>query len=139
MLLNTQWQKERYIIMNIFKWSTDGGKTSGVNGFFIIEWKRVFSCVILKFNLGTREAYHNHAFNAKTLWLRGHVREHLLGGQVREWKAWQWKSTPRMLAHKIEALTTSWAISFRGPWHPTWTEWRQENVVVLTHGRKECQ
>lgn len=42
----------------------DGGQQSTVTGYWLIEWKNVFSIVLLKFEKGTREAYHTHAFNA---------------------------------------------------------------------------
>ena len=57
--------------MKILSKGHDGGPNSGVTGFWIIELKWLFSIVILRFNRGTREAYHTHAFNAWTWWLKG--------------------------------------------------------------------
>jgi len=42
---------------------------------FLIEWKILFSIGILHFQEGSREAFHNHAFNAITFWLSGDVTE----------------------------------------------------------------
>jgi hypothetical protein len=56
-------------IPKFFYTKPDGGKDSGVTGYFLIEWKPIFSIGILHFKEGTREAYHNHAFNALTWWL----------------------------------------------------------------------
>ncbi len=53
----------------------DGGKDSGVTAYFLIEWKILFSIGILHFQEGSREAFHNHAFNAITFWLSGDVTE----------------------------------------------------------------
>lgn len=123
--------------MKILKWSHDGGETSGVRGFFIIEIKPIFSIVLLRFNKGTREAFHEHAFSAVTLWLKGAVREHHLEGHIKEFYAGQCKLTPRSTFHKIEAMSTAWAISVRGPWVNRWREWRNNCFITLTHGRKQ--
>lgn len=128
--------------MKLFSKAADGGKNSGVTGYFLIEWKQAFSVVLLRFNKGTREAYHEHAFSAWTLWLKGRVREHILRidlgvDQTREFSAGQLKRTPRNCFHKIEALETSWALSVRGPWLDRWREFRSGRFVTLTHGRKE--
>lgn len=130
--------------MKLLSKAADGGKGSGVTGYFLIEWKRAFSIVLLHFAKGTREAFHEHAFNAWTLWLKGRVREHYLvtschAGPVvdyREFSAGQLKFTPRSCFHKIEALEPTWALSIRGPWVDRWREWRQGKLVTLTHGRK---
>ena len=42
--------------------SHDGGKDSGVTGYWLIEWKRGFSIVLLRFSKGSREAYHSHGY-----------------------------------------------------------------------------
>ena len=59
--------------MKLFHKSHDGGKNSGVTGYWLIEWKSGFSIVVLRFSKGTREAFHSHAFNALTWWLKGSV------------------------------------------------------------------
>lgn len=123
--------------MKWFKWSDDGGSTSGVRGLFIVEIKPAFSIVLLRFSEGTREAFHEHAFNAVTLWLKGRVREHHLDGHVREFCAGSVKTTPRGTFHKVEALSTAWALSVRGPWGDRWRECRDGRFVTLTHGRRE--
>lgn len=53
--------------MKILSKSYDGGPDSGVDGYWLIEIKSWFSIVLLHFNPGTREAFHNHAFNALTV------------------------------------------------------------------------
>ena len=122
--------------MKFFSKAPDGGKDSGVTGFFIIEIKPLFSIVLLKFNKGTREAFHNHAFNAITLWLHGEVIEHHRSGRQDFFCGGMWKYTSRTTFHKVEALENTWAISFRGPWIDTWNEFRNNSLVTLTHGRK---
>lgn len=124
--------------MKLFKVMKDGGPESHVTGLFLIEIKSLFSVIILKFGEGTREAYHSHAFNAATLWLKGRVTEHLLGGTNREWKAGQVKYTSRNTFHKVFAHVNSYAVSVRGPWSKTWREYLPEEgkFVTLAHGRK---
>lgn len=123
--------------MRFFEKSHDGGEGSGVTGYFLIEIKSLFSIVLIRFSNGTRDAYHNHAFSALTIWLKGSVKEHMLDGKVNYWKAGNIKYTPRSNFHKVEALGTSWALCFRGPWSKTWNESRKGKLVTLTHGRIE--
>jgi quercetin dioxygenase-like cupin family protein len=123
--------------MKWFTKSPDGGEGSGVTGYFLLEWKAGFSIVLLHFEKGTREAYHSHAFNAYTIWLKGKIREHLLWwGKPIDYKAGNIKYTSRDLIHKVEALEPSWALSFRGPWSDEWTEYKDGKIIRLTHGRK---
>ena len=49
--------------MKLFKYMKDGGPESTVWGYFLIEIKSLFTIVLLHFKNGSREAYHNHAFN----------------------------------------------------------------------------
>jgi len=137
--------------MKLFQKSPDGGKGSGVSAYFLIEWKRFFSIALLHFNPGTREAYHSHAFNAVTLWLSGTVEEQRIfsndrkvlssGAPVRwvaftRYRAGQWKLTTRDNMHRVKALTSAWALTFRGPWVDRWQELKDGQIVTLTHGRK---
>jgi hypothetical protein len=125
------------VVKHWFKTSPDGGKESGVTGYFLVEIKWLFSIVLLRFSKGTREAYHSHAFNALTIWLKGRVKEHMLDGRVLEWNSSSFKYTPRENFHKVEALEDSWALCFRGPWVDRWHESRRGQLVTLTHGRVE--
>lgn len=122
--------------MKLFHKSHDGGKDSGVTGYWLIEWKWLFSIVLLRFSKGSREAFHSHAFNAWTLWLKGSVIEEYLTSEKYTWKPFNWKYTPRTCFHKVIANETSWAISFRGPWADTWEEFKDGKKYTLTNGRK---
>ncbi len=133
--------------MKLFAKSPDGGRSSGVTGYFLIECKWLFTIVLLHFSEGTRESYHSHAFNAWTVWLKGRVTEFVLDRNHKPWASihfHQWyagdmKSTPRELVHKIYGCKGgAWCLSFRGPWSKTWAEWDQERgYTTLTHGRQE--
>lgn len=128
--------------MKLLSKAADGGKNSGVTGYFLIEMKSLFSIVLLHFSEGTREAFHSHAFNAWTLWLKGYVFEWGRVGEFgyvqRFYKAGQLKYTPRSMMHKIEGgKGGAWALSIRGPWVDRWRECRNGRLVTLTHGRKE--
>lgn len=129
--------------MKFFQRASDGGKDSGVTGFFFVEIKPMFSVVLLRLRNGTREAFHSHAFNALTWWLTGHVLEHRMcltnpeEIAVKEYRpSFKPKYTPRENHHKVESIGVSWALSFRGPWVDKWVEYRNGSRVVLTHGRK---
>lgn len=132
--------------MKFFQTAPDGGKDSGVTGFFVIEIKSLFSIVFLRFKKGTREALHSHAFNAVTWWLKGKVEEHRMFDRTRpHWAnihtylpSWIPKITKRDNIHKVVALEETWALSFRGPWTDRWTEYHPSTgkFVTLTHGRR---
>jgi hypothetical protein len=124
--------------MKFFSKAPDGGADSGVTGYFLVEVKSLFSVVLLRFSKGTREAYHSHAFSAFTVWLKGSILEHDVNGAKppKFFGSGHWKYTPREKFHKVEALETSWALSFRGPWSDTWQEHKDGKFVTLTHGRQ---
>lgn len=125
--------------MKFFSKAKDGGPQSPVTGYFFVEIKSLFSIVLLHFNPGTREAFHSHAFNAVTLWLRGVVLEQVPSGKWAPWYAGNFKYTPRILMHRIVASSSgAWAISFRGPWAKTWQEFfpRTNSVATLANGRR---
>lgn len=117
----------------------DGGRDSGVTGYFLLEWKAVFSIGLLHFKPGSREAFHTHAFNAITFWLKGSVTEHQILGMKKDFKpSFKPKYTKRTNCHRVLAHTDAWALTFRGPWQDVWWEYRREGKFVgLTHGRKE--
>ena len=136
----------------MFSVRSDGGKDSGVTAYFLIEWKPIISIAILHFKPGTREAYHTHAFNALTWWLKGKVTEAKLnaafngkgellnqGGDItKDYKpSFKPKFTARSNFHKVIAHEDTYALTFRGPWHNQWMEFNNKKIVNLTNGRKE--
>lgn len=127
--------------MQLFKKSHDGGKDSGVTSYWLIEWKEKFSIVLLHFSPGTRDAFHSHAFNALTWWLKGSVVEEYTDGYTTEWRpSIKPKRTPRNVFHKIIAGEKgAWALSFRGPWSSTWQEHKDGATYTLSHGRKRVE
>lgn len=125
--------------MKLLSIAKDGGKNSHATGFWIIEIKPLFSIVFLKFSKGTREAFHTHAFNALTWFLKGDVTEyHKDGGNIKWGPSLLPKYTPRSCFHKVYAHEDTYALSIRGPWANTWKEYlpATKEVVTLTHGRK---
>lgn len=118
----------------------DGGKESGVTGYFLLEWKPLFSIGLLRFNKGSRENSHSHAFNACTWWLSGHVTEILHpSNEHRDFKpSLKPKITTKDCFHKVFAHRTTWALTFRGPWDNIWKEFspKTQAITKLTHGRK---
>lgn len=134
--------------MRLFFKGKDGGPESNVTGYWLIEWKEAFSIVLLCFHKGSREAYHNHAFNALSWVLRGWLDEWAIVGQAHDEDfveatelrpSWKPIFTPRQRMHKVYGMADkTWVISFRGPWADKWQEWfdRTRQFVTLTHGRK---
>lgn len=125
--------------MKLFSKSYDGGPDSGVTGYWLIEWKKGFSIVLLHFSAGSRKAYHSHAFDAVTFWLKGTVTEEDIGFAATEWKpGFRPKRTPKEKFHKVIAGEQgAWALSFRGPWTDYWQESSEAGIVTLTNGRVE--
>jgi hypothetical protein len=131
----------------IFYKKYDGGRESGVTGYMLIEWKKVFSIGLLHFKKGSRENYHSHAFNAISWWLKGCVEEDSLkykvsnGEKVNTYKVFapsiKPKITMRNKLHRVVALEDTYAITFRGPWEDTWYEETTDgDIIRYTHGRK---
>lgn len=139
--MTTEFYGRQLTQMKLLKKGHDGGPDSGVTGYWLIEWKRGFSVVLLNFAPGSREAYHSHAFNAVTWWLKGKAREEFYINE--KVKTWSWrksalkpKFTPRQNFHRVIAGPKgAWALSIRGPWKDTWQESKQGEVYSLTHGR----
>jgi hypothetical protein len=128
--------------MRIFYWGKDGGYESTVWGFWLVEIKWLFSIVLLRFEPGTRAAYHDHAFNAISWLLRGRLLEFLLGhtGEDTEYRPSWWPIvTRRSTFHQVNSVGRSWVLSFRGPWSPTWREYAHGGYVTLKHGRQVAE
>jgi hypothetical protein len=125
--------------MKFFQVGYDGGKDSGVTGYWLCEIKWLFSIVLLHFKKGSRENYHSHAFNAYSFFLSGEVEEHLVDGTVKVWKpSLKPKFTHWSTFHKVFALQDTWCLSFRGRWDDYWHEFSptKKEYILLTHGRK---
>lgn len=128
--------------MRLFQKVKDGGPDSPVDAYVLIEIKSLFSIMLLKFNKGGREVYHNHAFNALTWFICGEMYEQELDHEYALYKYKRSlipKLTPRSNMHRVRALKDSWALTLRGRWKNTWLEWNGIRYVKLTHGRREVE
>lgn len=128
--------------MKLFSYGKDGGPESHVWGFWLVEIKPLFSVVLLRFEDGTRSAYHDHAFNSISWLLRGNLLERFLGAEKHNWlyhASFFPIITLRSDFHQVESFGRSWVLSFRGPWRATWSEYIPglDRMIKLTHGRKE--
>lgn len=130
--------------MKLFFKSKDGGAESTVTGYWLIEWKRLFSIVLLRFDGESREAFHTHAFNCISWVLKGCLREIFLKGRwgsctIPHRASWRPFVTRRSDFHKVSSIPgTTWVLSFRGPWARRWQEYLpdQQSFVTLESGRK---
>jgi len=126
-------------MVKIFSFGSDGGKKSGVTGFWLFEFKWLFSIALLHFSKGTRENYHSHAFNAYSWFLWGKVEEQHLNNPSMIWRPSIFpKYTPRDTFHRVNALENTYVLTFRGPWSNTWHEYdpNDKEYIKLTHGRR---
>lgn len=129
-------------IVKLFSFGKDGGPESKVWGFWLIEWKWLFSIALLRFDHGTRDAYHSHAFNSISWLLWGRLQEYDLSAKpdqpmTRTYKPSIWPIlTYRSTYHQVGSYGTSWVITFRGPWAKTWQECSESGEQTLTYGRK---
>lgn len=133
--------------MRLFHYGKDGGPDSTVWGFWLIEWKRLFSVALLCFDNGSREAYHSHAFNSVSWVLRGRLDEDVcVARPLGVFHYFLRVYTPSLLPivtrrscmHKVTSIGRTWVLTFRGPWARTWREWlpQEQRFVTLTNGRQ---
>jgi hypothetical protein len=125
--------------MRILQKTKDGGPDSSVDAYFLIELKGWFSIALLKFNAGQRKAFHTHAFNAWTWFIKGDLLEFTYPSMdYRRYKrSWLPKVTKKSHNHRVRAKVDSWAFTIRGPWDETWTEDENGVTTTFTHGRKK--
>jgi hypothetical protein len=125
--------------MKFLHFGKDGGLFSTVWGFWLVELKRLFSIVLLVFEPGSRDAYHDHAFDAISWVLRGELHEeHLATGRVVIHRpSWRPIITRRSTFHKVVSVGRTWVFSLRGPWTATWHEYepRDDRFTTLAEGR----
>lgn len=134
--------------MRFLSRAKDGGPESTVTGYWLIELKRLFSVVLLRFDDGSRDSYHDHAFDSLNWVLGGKVVERIpdQSDLTKEERLTHLPSivpirTRRSRMHRVVSEGTTWVLSLRGPWAKTWHEidpktWR---FITLTHGRKICE
>lgn len=127
--------------MKFLSKSKDGGAESTVTAYWLIEIKSLFSIAILRFDNGTRDAYHTHAFNCISWLFKGKLIEKDFSSKSAEEHTPGLRPiiTKRNTFHQVESVGTSWVLTFRGPWSRTWHEYLPQEArhVHLTHGRKE--
>lgn len=122
----------------LFEPGRDGGPKSKVMGFWFIRIKSAFTVALLRFDEGSREAYHSHAFDAWSLVLNGGLLEHHVDGRVQTHEpGLRIIRTRRDTFHKVYGLADStWVLTFRGPWADTWKEITEDgSKITLTHDR----
>lgn len=137
--------------MKFCELAKDGGPESHVWGYWLLEIKSLFSIVLLRFENGSRDAYHNHAFNCISWVLKGELAEHVGAittdpdGNFPEFThgiTYNYRPslkpvfTYRTTNHKVVSYGRTWVLSFRGPWAKTWKETVNGEEIVLTEGRK---
>lgn len=126
--------------MNVLKVTKDGGPLSRVWAYWLFEIKRLASVALLRFDDGTRDAFHSHAFSAVSWVLSGELVEESLGGLTRQHLPSLLPIyTPWYQTHRVRSKGRSWVLTFRGPWQGQWYEWADGQLVKLTHGRKEAK
>lgn len=115
----------------------DGGPESRVTGWFI-EWKAVATVCLLRFDGGSRAAYHSHAFHAVSWVLRGLLLEYVVWGGFNRYRPSVVPVfTARENMHQVVSVGTSWVLSFRGPWSASWYEQVDGVLWQLFHGRRK--
>jgi hypothetical protein len=119
----------------------DGGLNSNVTGYWLIEVKSLFSVALLRFDKGSREEFHNHAFSAVSWILKGALREELLHTNKDNYLTPSVYPvyTSRKCFHRVHGLAdNTWVLSIRGPWNKLWNEYNKNTgtFTTLTNGRK---
>lgn len=124
----------------------DGGPASKVTGYWLIEWKRFFSVALLRFDDGSAEHFHNHAFNSISWLLSGRLKEEHLADGSYLYHNWFQNHRPglkpvitkRSTFHRVFSNGTTWVLTFRGPWAKFWNQYspKDKSYTTLTNGRK---
>lgn len=113
--------------MRLFHVGKDGGPESTVTGYWLVEMKRLFSVAILRFDDGTRDSYHSHAFNSWSWVLSGKLLERFKDGpynpDVFHLPSIRPIHTLRTTFHRVRSFGTTWVLTFRGPWAKQWEEY----------------
>lgn len=131
--------------MKILMNHKDGGPESKV-WCYGIEFKSLFSIILLRFENGSREAYHSHAFNCLNWVLKGDLYEERItdiqeldGPDYRYKTSWLPFVIRRKDLHRVTSIGRSWVLTLRGPWNNTWIEYlpNQKKFIRLTNGRRE--
>lgn len=141
--------------MKFLSKSKDGGPESTVFAYWLFEIKFLFSIVLLRFDNGSRDAYHSHAFNCISWVMKGRLEEEVVRTEPAtvyyglKLPPYSFLSTNvytpslkpvmtyRTTTHKVVSVGTTWVISFRGPWSKTWKEVVDGQEKTLTSGRRE--
>lgn len=127
--------------MRFFHVGKDGGPESTVTGYWLVELKSLFSIALLKFENGSRSAFHSHAFNCVSWVLKGRLREECLFDPYTKGTVYQPSLRPivtrRTTFHKVNSYGTTWVFTIRGPWSKTWYEYSQDTrkFMTLKNGR----
>ncbi len=128
--------------MRLLRKTKDGGPSSPVDAFFLVEIKGLFSVALLKFNKGGREQFHTHAFNAITWFLSGRLTEEDMDGSKYQYSnSLMPKYTPKLKNHRVIAGEDSWCLTIRGPWSRMWSEYdpSTKEITIFGHGRVVIQ
>jgi hypothetical protein len=125
-------------MIKLFHKSKDGGLESTVTGYWLIEWKQLFSIVLLKFEGPSRKAFHTHAFNSLSWLIKGFLVETFQdGSEPKQYLPSIFPfTTLRDNFHRVDSIGISYVLSFRGPWSKTWLENTDESgTYTLSDGR----
>lgn len=124
--------------INIMIGKKDGGPFSKVTCWGI-EIKSLFSILLCRFDKGSRDAFHTHAFNSYSFMIKGAISEVFQESKdiFKIYECPCYIFTPKETFHKVSGIyKTNWILTFRGPWESTWKEINTEGKQILTHGRK---
>jgi hypothetical protein len=137
--------------MNFLNKTKDGGPESTVWAYWLIEIKSLFSVALLRFEDGSRDAYHSHALNSISWLLSGRLQERFPPSRLETMKGWPYYAvlhrpswipiiTRRTTTHKVVSHGRSWVLSFRGPWSRHGVEKLPDgSTQTLESGRKVVQ
>jgi hypothetical protein len=124
--------------MRFFHVGKDGGSRSTVTGYWLIELKKLVSIALLRFDNGSRDEYHSHAFDCISWVLKGCLKEHHLEGLKKiHLPNWIPIITRRTTFHRVVSEGTTWVLTIRGPWDKTWREYDPNTYryTTLKNGR----
>ena len=123
--------------MRFLSKTKDGGNKSRVWAYNLVEIKGLFTIALLRFEDGSRDAFHNHAFHCISWILKGKLVEEFIKGTIRtHTPSIKPLVTKKQHFHKVTSEGRTWALTFRGPWSKTWLEIDEDkDQLTLSNGR----
>lgn len=124
--------------MRFFKKDRIAVGVGHIDKYTVFEFRRGISLFMHVFNTEYQDRYHDHAFAAVSIIVRGQYREDTPYDGVKQLRAPGIRIIPKLYSHRImKSSANAVSITIAGPWRREWMEiFTDGNWRRLTWGRK---